>query len=381
MEPISKQYRLCVVTKVWSSGTGWFATELAEGLANNGALVNFVAPAFSPSSREPHHANITRLVPPREETDASTKIASVVSKFNRIAWTLYYVCVRSAFCRVFIFSMPDHEFISIPAFFLLRLFSKKVLLVVHDPLPHDFQYRRGKRLRSLLLRIQYHLASTLVVLSEAGKEKLASTFELHQQKIHVIPHGAFAFAKHTPLPGSGKLLTFGSVRRNKNVLQVIEAIKVLRARGSQVCLVLAGGADLSDEYCRACVDAVSEDPDGFVNMLHFIAESDIPKVIEEVDAFILAYSDFASQSGVAVLAGLSGRPVVTSFAGGIQELQAAGLVGISIDQPISAVTIGKAIQEFYDLPMNEWRAKAEDGRRRLTQELDWTAIAKRYLAL
>jgi glycosyltransferase involved in cell wall biosynthesis len=194
-----------------------------------------------------------------------------------------------------IFSMPDHEIISIPTFFFLRLLLKKVVLVVHDPLPHDFNYRGGKRFRIERLGIQYHLASTLVALSEAGQQELVHTFGISKQKIQVIPHGAFSFTDYTPLPGSGELLSFGSVRRNKNVLQVIEAIKTLRSRGDKVRLVLAGGADLSDEYCRACVDAASKDPDGIVNMLQFIAEPDIPALIERVDAFILAYSDFSSQ--------------------------------------------------------------------------------------
>ncbi|MGA7805724.1 glycosyltransferase family 4 protein [Bradyrhizobium sp.] len=377
----TKLVRLCVATKIWSSGTGWFATELAQGLANNGALVNFVAPALSPSSWEPSHRNITRLTPPRETTDHTAKFAARVSKLNRIVWTLYYLFIGSALSRIVIFSMPDHEVVSIPTFFMLRLLSKKVLLIVHDPLPHDFRHRGGQRFRKMLLKIQYHLASTLVVLSEAGKQEIIRTFGIPDGRIRVIPHGAFALAGGTPLPGSGAILAFGSVRRNKNVLQVIEAVKALRSRGHSVRLVLAGGADPSDEYCRACLEAASEDPDGVVNMLQFVADADLPDLVAKVDAFILAYSEFNSQSGVAVLAGLSGRPVITSFAGGIRELQAAGLVGVSIEEPICVATISKAIEEFYELPTSVWQAKAESGRARLAAELDWTAIAKRYLAL
>ncbi|MBV8522015.1 MAG: glycosyltransferase family 4 protein [Acetobacteraceae bacterium] len=374
---------LCLVTKIWFHGTAWFAAELVRGLAEMGAHVTFIAPAIEPAFREPKHPNVRRMLVPRELTEYDTQLSSYKSKLRRIANTAAAIFCKAASARTFIFSIPDHEIITIPIFLLLRLIGREILLVVHDPLPHDLQFasKGRRRIKSGLLRTQYTLASRLVVFSEPGKKELIIHFGLSEPKINVIPIGAFEFPAQSPIPGQRILLAFGQLRRNKNVLEAINAVKMLRRAGLAVQLMLASGADRSDPYCRACLDAIAEDPEGFIVDFGFIDDADIPRIIERVDAFILAYSDFSSQSAVAVMAGLSGRPVISSFAGGIQELRKAGLAGVDVGQPISAATIAAAIKRYYEIPLEEWQRAAEAGRVSLSRHLDWRRIAQMYLSL
>jgi glycogen synthase len=144
---------------------------------------------------------------------------------------------------------------------------------------------------------------------------------------------------------------------------------------------VAGGYDRSNPYCLECVAAINRDPSAFINKTGFVDEAEIPELIKCTDAFILAYSDFDSQSGVAVLAGVNGRPVIASFAGGIGELKPVGLAGVEIQQPVTPFTIASAIQEFYRTPFDQWRAAAEIGRSQLSYHLDWARIARSYLRL
>jgi glycosyltransferase involved in cell wall biosynthesis len=241
--------------------------------------------------------------------------------------------------------------------------------------------RRHQKAKAISLRLLYFSSSTMVVLSDAGKERLQEVFSIPERKLHVIPHGAFAFPNWSPIPGSNRLLAFGSVRRNKNVLEVIRAVKDVREHGLQVQLVLAGGADRSDPYCRLCLEEMRGDGSGFVDRIGFVADAEIPDLIATIDAFILAYDGFESQSGVAIMAGLNGRPVVTSFAGGIGELRRIGLAGIEIAAPISASSIASAIRQFYSVPIERWRSLADRGKGQMSDALDWTLIGERYLAL
>ena len=369
--------RICLVTKIWNSGTGWFAAALAK----SGVPVEFIAPLLQPIFREPTSPNVTRIVVPRELTDSPSRYRSRASKLRRIMSTLLAIGRQLFRSNTFLFTMPDHEIVSIPTFLMLRLLGKKVILIVHDVLPHDFALIHRKRLTRFLIGWQYRAASVLVLLSEAGRDKLLSEFPISASKIHVIPHGAFGFTRQSRIPGERVLLAFGSIRKNKNLLMVIEAIKLVRASGFDVRLLVAGGYDRANPYCLECVAAITDDNLAFINRKGFVDGAAIPELVERSDAFILAYSDFESQSGVAVMAGVNGRPVIATFAGGIRELKSLGLVGVEIEQPLTPSTIASAIREFYRTPFDRWRAASEKGRFQLAYHLSWARIAQSYLRL
>jgi glycogen synthase len=373
--------RICLVTKIWHSGTGWFAAALADGLAESGVSVVFIAPPLEPAFREPTNPNVIRIAVPREFTGNPPKYRSMASKFRRITSTLLAIGRQLLLSEKFLFSWPDHEIASIPTFLALRLLGKKVIFIVHDPVPHDFARSKHKLIKRLLLRLLYRFASVLVVLGEAGRRRLMAEFQISPRKVHVIPHGAFGFACQSQIPGERMLLAFGSIRQNKNLLMVIDAVKLARASGLDVRLLVAGGYDRSNPYCLECVTAINRDPSAFINKTGFVDEAEIPELIKCTDAFLLAYSDFDSQSGVAVMAGVNGRPVIASFAGGIGELKPLGLAGVEIQQPVTPFTIASAIQEFYRTPFDRWRAAAETGRSQLSYHLDWARIARSYLHL
>jgi glycogen(starch) synthase len=373
--------RICVVTKIWNSGTGWFAAALVDGLADSAASVVFIAPPLQPAFREPTNPNIVRITVPRELIDSPSRFLSKASKLRRIMGTLLAIGLQLFRSKTFLFTMPDHEIISIPIFLMLRLFGKKVILIVHDVIPHDFALVHRKRLTRILIHSQYRAASVIVTLSEAGRQRLISEFQIRAPKIRVIPHGAFGFDRQSKIPGEHVLLAFGSIRKNKNVLKVLDAVKMARASGLHVKLLVAGGYDRSNIYCQECVTIIREDPSAFIDRVGFVDEIEIPDLIKRADAFILAYSDFDSQSGVAVLAGINGRPVIATFAGGVRELKALGLAGVEIQQPVTPTTIVSAIQEFYRTPLGQWQAAAETGRSQLSGHLDWTRVAHSYLCL
>ena len=372
--------RICVVTRIWNYGI-WSAPDIVNGLAESGASVVYIAPPMQPAFREPANPNIVRVNVPRELIGSSSKFRSMTGKLPRIIGTFLAVCLQIFRSKTYLFTMADHEIITIPTFLVLRLFGKKVILIVHDVIPHDFALVHRKRLKRFLLHSQYRAASVIVTLSEAGRQRLISEFPIRASKIHVIPHGAVGFDRQSKIPAERVLLAFGSIRENKNILKVLEAVKMARLSGLDMKLLVAGGYDGSNLYCQTCVTMIREDPSAFIDKIGFVEEADIPDLSAQSNAFILAYSDFDSQSGVAVLAGVNGRPVIATFAGGVRDLQALGLAGVEIKQPVTTATILSAIQQFYKTPLDQWQAAAEAGRSQLSEHLDWTSIARSHLRL
>lgn len=372
---------ICLSTKSWRSGSGWFAQLLALAIAEAGASIAFVAPLAEPAEREPAHPNLERLILPREcvggEGWARRRLASARRVLAGVA-----ALARLRFTTgIFMFSIAEPLVVSLPLFALLRLSGAQVILIVHDAEPHAWKLPPPLRfIERQALQTSYRLATRLVCLTHAASTVLAENFGIDRSRVEVIPHGAFPVPGVPPLPASRCLLAFGTIRRNKRLREVIEAILDLRRRGFDVRLVIAGEPD-DDAYWRECRAVIARDPAGFSVRLGFLPEAELPDLLAGVDALVLAYEEFSSQSGVAVLAALAGRPVLSTGSGGLAELAARGLAVETIAGPVTGATVANAIVRFYERPVEEWRVAACTGRTSVAAALAWPAIGAAYVAL
>ena len=163
------------------------------------------------------------------------------------------------------------------------------------------------------------------------------------------------------------------------MLEVIEGTKLARRQVPGPRLIVIGDDRLDDPYVAACACAAAESPDAIVFELRFTADTELPGLLGEVDAFVLAYGAFESESGVAALAGLAGHPVISSYAGGIRELLALCLVGVEISSPVTAQSVADAIVRYHQTPSENWARAAAEGAVRLASELSWEAVGPRYV--
>jgi len=128
---------ICIVTKVWESGTAWYARELARGLIELGVRVALVAPAFKPSELEldltdDQQSLFLRRKTTREDNSNPNKIFRYWSKLLRILdGVIAVIRLRSRF-KIYLFSMPD-PMISPLLFLLLRLSGARVY-TIHFPM-------------------------------------------------------------------------------------------------------------------------------------------------------------------------------------------------------------------------------------------------------
>ncbi|MDB5894517.1 MAG: hypothetical protein JWQ88_2048, partial [Rhodoferax sp.] len=255
--------------------------------------------------------------------------------------------------------------------------------IVHDAEPHAWSL--GPRLRFMERRahaLSYRLASTIVTLTPSVREALVREFAIPAAKIAVIPHGPLSVGDVAPVPGSGRLLLFGSLRRNKCVLEVIQGVVLARRQGQRVSLVLAG-EPLKQEpgYWNECLAAVAEDPDGFDVRAGFLPDEALPVLIGSIDAFVLAYRDFNSQSGVAILAALAGRPVIGTRSGGLGELFDQGMAGEALAEPLTAEAVADGIARFCVKSPNFWHDASQQATLAIARLLRWDRIADDYIRL
>lgn len=371
------------MTKAWRSGAAWVAQMLAQAIAEQGATIAFVAPLADPADRDPRHPSLTRITQPRELIGDHPKVKRIFASLARIGSSIVSILKLRFTTRNFIFTIPEPLIFTIPLFAVLRMTGARVIFIVHDAQPHAWalpSFLRGVERGAH--RLSYRLSTMLVTLTPATKDALVRDFDVSESKVSVIPHGPFSLGETTPIPGSGRLLIFGSLRRNKSVLEVIKGVILARRAGADVTLVLAG-EPLKQEpgYWDECTAAIAEDPAGFDVREGFLPDEALPGLIATVDCFVLAYQNFNSQSGVGVLAALAARPVIGTRSGGLDELFERGLAGQLVEDAVTPENISAAIIEFRRQDLNEWRQKATDGAIRIADTLRWDTIADEYIAL
>lgn len=373
---------ICLQTKSGMEGSGWFGQELAEAIAGNGVRVFYVAPPAVPAEREPSSPNIERFVVPREETTGVSKPYRVYTSLRRV-WFGVVGCVRArASTRDFLFSIPDPLVFFLPLQILLRILGGRVHLVIHDALPHAWTLPKPFRfIQKLSLWASYRLATRLLPTTRAGQEILLREFGIAPSRIVIVPHGAYIFDHITQPPGSRSLLVFGTLRRNKGVLEAIKAVQLCRERGSTVVLKIAGNPDkLEPEYWETCLAQIALAPEGISTEIGFVPDERVPLLIAESDAVLLPYNNFNSQSGVAMVVVSGARPVIASATGGLAELFELGMAGLSMSSAPMAGEIAEAIEEFFLQSSSHWHDAALAAREQINERLNWHSVGAQYIS-
>lgn len=383
-ESTAAPMQLCVFTRAWrASGAGLFAQELVLGLLERGASVTFIAPPTESPRIETAQPGLIRWRQTRERGAGASRPARIAASLARIAGGAILLARARRRNRIFVVSIPDPLVFAVPMLLLLRLSGARVIFVAHDPVPHAWKLPAPLRWLEMAAHgACYRLAATVVVLSEASREKLRSAFPTLRSPVAVIDHGVFMLDHPTPLPGAGQLLLFGTIRRNKGVAEAILGTIAAHARDPGVRLVVAGAPHPEDrDYCAEC-EALAARAPGCVDMrVGYVDDAALHRLFADSDALLLPYTSFFSQSGVAMLAASNARPVIATRAGGLDDLIAEGMPCATIFTPVTAEGVADAIARFRAEPAAVWRTRADTYRAFTLAERSWPVIARRYLDL
>lgn len=209
----------------------------------------------------------------------------------------------------------------------LRRLARRVPLVssVHDVTPHERRMPAGLERRALAR--QYAYAGTIVVHHDWVRRRLLEQFALDPARLRLVPAQVIpAPAVETgPVEGPPEVLFFGTLRRNKGVEVLLDAIRRLPS-DLDLRVVIAGRGFADVE--RAVLEAADRDPRILPEIGYATAQRKA-ELYARATINVLPYTAFASQSGVLQDAYAHAVPLVVSEVGALGEIvrdEGTGLV-------------------------------------------------------
>lgn len=216
----------------------------------------------------------------------------------------------------------------------LKKTNTKLVLTVHDVIPHKFYTRHFGWLELLILQYMYNKADRLIVHAETNKQQLLASFSVDEHKVVVVPHGEYSLAGISQeisdtgarsalnLKDNDKvILYFGYIRKTKGIDILLKAFDRVAERFSDVVLVITGSVIQGESFsehrqiinkmkCRSRIKC----------FLKYVEHQHVPIFFTPADIVVLPYLEFHSQSGVLHLAHGFGKPVIVSNVGGLPEV-------------------------------------------------------------
>jgi glycosyltransferase involved in cell wall biosynthesis len=278
-------------------------------------------------------------------------------------------------------------FFTLPLLVGFKLSGFRVILNVHDVLPHRWLLPRPLRfIERMTIRGQFLAPDKLIVHHLGARNSLHEEFSISPDKVAVVPHGPFRLSD-VPIPYKEKgteivALLFGHLRENKGIHLAIRAVQKLRAEGHPIKLFIAGHAYTSERsYWERCMALIKASPTGISVMDEYIQEEEIKDLIKGAHFFLLPYTEYHSQSGVAALALSNGRAIVAPHLGGLSEVLMPGRTGILIEQPTTVESVEQALLQTIRLGHHELRKLGKQAFELYNAKFSWDEIAQEYAKL
>jgi glycosyltransferase involved in cell wall biosynthesis len=199
---------------------------------------------------------------------------------------------------------------------LLRKPGRPLVLSIHNVRPHE---RRGPRsIETVLHRYAYQVPDQLIVAHESLRLRLADEFDIPLDRISVVPlpSPVVTMASDHPAESPKEILFFGTLRRNKGIDVLLNAIEAI-PRSAPVVFRFAGRGDrdledLLERHARA-------DPRIKVE-IGWIPPERQSTLYARAWAVVVPYLPaFAAQSGTVRVAYSFGTPVIASDTGALGE--------------------------------------------------------------
>ena len=279
--------------------------------------------------------------------------------------------------NIFLFR-PDaviaHEHPQPHIVFLHYVLSKitRILLIVHDPAPHsgnDSKYAtRNMRWRNALRRI----AHTYIVHGAYCASLLSQTTNVAGKNIVTVPHGPVMVPPDVALlPAKRRILMFGRMEAYKGLNVLLDAIKILKAKGFLLVLRLAGSGP---ELNRLEKDFTET---GLCSIFSvFVGREQALQEFHDCDVVIAPYTE-ATQSGVIAAAYANGRPVIASNVGGIPDFVVDNVNGLLV-RPNDPGELATAIETYFmtkGLPQK----LADGAAHTINTSMSWSVFSEKIL--
>ena len=266
-----------------------------------------------------------------------------------------------------------------------------VVVSIHDlsfeHLPQTFKRRSRMQLR-MTVRRSARSAAQVIALSEHTRTDLINTYNLHPEKVTVVPLAAPA--RFGPVGDDNELqrvrqtygidgdyiLSVGSIQPRKNLRRLIEAYSLLRhakPEGKLPQLVLVGkNAWLYEETLRSLED---RNIGASIILTGYVPESDLPALYSGALCFV--YPSYFEGFGLPPLEAMKcGAPVIVGNRTSLPEV--VGDAALMID-PLDVNAIAAAIQKV--MMDSNFRSELRVKGLERAKVFDWKETARKTLAV
>jgi glycosyltransferase involved in cell wall biosynthesis len=228
---------------------------------------------------------------------------------------------------------------------------------------------------SFMRRLQWRLSDHVITVAECTRQDLVrdgiidagrscSIGGWADERFFLLPDPVATRARlraEIGIPdGATTIVCVGMLRPDKGQNFLLEALALLKARGLDLTLVLAGSATAeSAEYEAGLKRQAADMP------VHFLGyRDDVSELMQMADLVVIP-SLTEAQPRVAVQAFATGRPVVASSVGGVPEIVKDGQTGWLVP-PAQPEALAAAIARVVEDPAAT--ARVADGARRLAED-------------
>jgi D-inositol-3-phosphate glycosyltransferase len=269
-----------------------------------------------------------------------------------------------------------------------KLFGKKLVHTAHN-IYKEARDGRATFLRSISLKVMYHLMDCIIVHTQKMKEELCSSFHVSPEKVVVIPHGINSrIPRHgfSQNEARGKLgiestahviLFFGQIDEYKGVEKLIHAASMLVRENPAVMLMIVGKPKRHLNYAAALKSQAAKTiPErNILFRFQFIPVDEVETYFAAADCLVLPYKRIY-QSGVIFLAYRFGLPIIATDIGSFNEDVIDGVTGF-ICKPDDAEDMAEKLRLFFN--SNLFR-QHEQTRKRIAefaeQKYSWSNIGR-----
>ncbi len=246
-------------------------------------------------------------------------------------------------------------------------------VTVHGPEEFD---------RATVLALDEKIARSefMVAISDFGRSQLMRWCNSrHWSKIHVVRCGldsGFLRQPFMPIGSAARLVCVGRLSEQKGQLLLVEAAAQLRSEGREFELLLVGDGEMRPQIEQA---VARHGLNGVVTLTGAATGEQVRQHMLASRALVLP--SFAEGLPVVIMEALAlGRPVVTTYVGGIPELVQDRVSGWLVT-PGAVEPLIAAMREVLDAPPQKLEAMGQAGAKRVHEQHDIELIAQQLSGL
>lgn len=312
----------------------------------------------------------------------NAKIRNILTSYNPISWFWAGLTAKGKVIHAQWWT-PILAPIYFVTLSICKLRNKKIIITVHNVLPHN---NINSQVSKLLSKMVFIWGDEFIVHSSRNVEELHAIYGISKEKINKIPHGISRIKNNKiekkvsrekiGLPISKKvILCFGGIREYKGIDVVLKALSIITKKTDNVLLVIAGHpwVDWSkyDEIIQ------KNNLNNYVKLfLRFIPSNEMDYFFYASDLIVLPYRDFMSQSGAGSDALSYEIPLIVSDVGGLPELVKDKSCIVEPNNPEDLA------DKIWTVINDEKRlVKLSGESRELADEYSWNTVAKKTVNL